>query len=171
LPEFRNGQKFKLEKLKVLVPIITAIIGLFGTGLALWANNKTDDNKDDLKATVIKLQEVVTEFSTLAKQLNTIVIPRIQKNLEEMHYDNKQLVDDFAAIRERLAYVEGSLSRKLRREIAKKEKASVGMLNILDKAATNVKEKVEIQKKSYIPTLQTQQMKMGPSLDSIIQGK
>jgi len=97
LGEEKNGAK--AAKWKVIGTVIVALIGVYGSVLATWMTSKTSDTGDALKATV--------------EQLNTHVIPGIQRLVDDLktenrilREENKDINEKTATLRERLVRVE-----------------------------------------------------------------
>lgn len=95
--EEKNGAK--AAKWKVIGTIIVAMIGVYGSVLATWMTSKTSDTGDALQATV--------------EQLNTHVIPGIQRLVDDLktenrilRAENKDINEKTATLRERLVRVE-----------------------------------------------------------------
>lgn len=97
MSEEKNG--VKAAKWKVIGATIVALIGVYGSVLATWMTSKTSDTGDALQATV--------------EQLNTHVIPGIQRLVDDLktenrilREENKDLNEKTATLRERLVRVE-----------------------------------------------------------------
>lgn len=94
-----NGNGVKAAKWKIAGTIVVAVIGVYGSVLATWMTSKTSDTGDALQATV--------------EQLNTHVIPGIQRLVDDLktenrilREENKDLNETTATLRERLVRVE-----------------------------------------------------------------
>jgi len=84
----------KATKITVIGSVLVALIGFLGM---IYVNSKTDDNKESHQKLV----------QALMNQLNTLVIPQIQKELQEINITLKELSQDESAARERIARLEG----------------------------------------------------------------
>jgi hypothetical protein len=160
----KNGKGLKATKWKVGGTIAVAML----TAWITYINNKSASD-DELKKTIVKQEAIVNE-------LNTGVIPAIQRRLDQLQQDYKELGQDESAARERIAKLEGILEALLRKVKIKDiivpafstrapEKESNGILKVL---GLGKKKKEKPKKKSAkIPTLQVQQ-RILPNLDSPI---
>ena len=154
-----NGKGLKATKWKVIGTIIVAAIpGIFATFHSTCSISKTASD---------------SELKSMVTQLNTIFIPAIQKMVEEIRYDAKQDRDDAAAMRERIAKLEGTIEgyRAGKRSGKKSGVARTAITSpniMLEKSLTEAKDRLEIKAKSKLPTLKMQYQQMGPSLEGVI---
>ena len=95
----------KPEKWKLVFVILSGLIGVYGATLSTCNSNRVDKNK--------VIQEETTK--ALLAQINSLVIPRIQKDMDDIRYNLSELTDDSAAIRERLTRVETIMELLARR--------------------------------------------------------
>jgi len=95
----------KPEKWKLIFVFLSGLIGVYGATLSTFNSNRVDKNK--------VIQEETTK--ALLAQINSLVIPRIQKDMDDIRYNLSELTDDSAAIRERLTRVETIMELLARR--------------------------------------------------------
>jgi hypothetical protein len=160
--EKNNNKSLKATKWKVGGTIAVALL----TAYITYINNRAADDAE--------LQKTIAKQDTLINEFNSNIIPTIQRHLEQLRQDHKELKEDESAARERIAKLEGILEAILRKvkikdivvpafPTEKPEKES-SILKVL-----GLKKKEEKKpKKIKLPTLQTQQKILGPSLDSPI---
>ncbi len=133
----------KSTKITVIGSIIVALIGFLGM---IYVNSKTDDNKESH-------EQLVQE---LMKQLNTLVIPQIQKELQEINVTLKELSQDESAARERIARLEGiieALPRSFRHRTRPTKIITTNIPDVFTKAIKKIKDETPIK----LPMLQVQQ--------------
>jgi len=143
--------KLKATKWQVAGRVVLALIGVYAATLAT-STATSSASKDSLEQMV--------------SQLNTIVIPAIQKLLEELRYDAKQDRDDDAAVRERVARLEGILESMSGKKGTAKPKGMEpwGFKKIMD----NATKKAAAKKETRLPTVRLQYQQLGPNLETAI---
>jgi len=85
-----------MKSLKIIGSVIVAALGAFGSYMGYQASQKTD------------AQAIISaaETKALMTQMNTLLIPQIQKGLDEIRRDIKEATQDQSADRERIARLE-----------------------------------------------------------------
>ena len=94
----------RIEFVKVIGQIAVGLLGLCGTVLSIWVTQRADNNEEALKMTI--------------ENLDTRVIPSMQKMIDEMRDKNDVLLEISSNLRERLARIEGKLESRSASEIA-----------------------------------------------------
>jgi len=103
--EGRKEMTDKSEKWKLIFVVLSGLIGVYGATLSTCNSNRVDKNK--------AIQEETTK--SLLTQINNLVIPRIQRDMDDIRYNLGELTNDSAAIRERLTRVETIMELLARR--------------------------------------------------------
>jgi len=85
-----------MKNLKIISAIIIAALGAFGSYMGYKASQKTD------------AQAIIAanEIKALMTQMNTLIIPQIQKGINDIRLDVKENMQDGSADRERIARLE-----------------------------------------------------------------
>jgi hypothetical protein len=106
-----------MKSAKIIGSIIVALLGAFGSYTGYKASQKTD-----AQAII-----VANEIKALMTQMNTLIIPQIQKGINDIRTDVKENMQDGSADRERIARLEAIieiLSRHHdRKKLAREAKA------------------------------------------------
>jgi hypothetical protein len=133
-----NGKSVKVARLKVIGAIGVAVLGLYGSIFSTCANQWAASE---------------STVDAMVDQLNSRVIPAIQKVLEEVRLDQKQDRDDAAAMRERIARLEGIIEALPKRWRARKRSSGEGA----EEVGPKMLPKVVRKKPEAIPMLQMEQ--------------
>jgi len=136
--------KLKATKWQVVGRIILALIGVYAASVATHtATNSV--SRDTVERD--------------ARQMDTVVIPAIQKLLEELKYEVKKN----AELRERVARLEGAL------ESMPGSRGTAGKPWGLEKVLGDMGKRKAARVETRLPTLRLQHQQMGPSLESMME--
>jgi uncharacterized coiled-coil protein SlyX len=146
--------------------VLIALLSTYATvQSARTASSSASD--EELKATIAKQEAIINE-------LNTGVIPAMQRGLETIQQTMKEMAQDESAARERIAKLEGILETFLRK--VKLSNVSISTYEKPPEKEAPLLEKVpgkKLKKKSlYIPTLQLEKKNvLQHHIDSPIEDK
>ena len=143
--------------IKTIGIIVIALISSYNT----YMTHKNDSDTDKNKADTIRAQE------SMLDQINKIIIPSIQRELNDLKVILRENSKVDSSVRERLAKLEGiieGLPRSMRhvRHTAPPDPTIKSLSEVLTGAANRIKEEAPIM----LPTMQVQQMVKSISEDS-----
>ena len=143
--------------IKTIGIIVIALISSYNT----YMTHKNDSDTDKNKADTIRAQE------SMLDQINKIIIPSIQRELNDLKVILRENSKVDSSVRERLAKLEGiieGLPRSMRhvRHTAPPDPTIKSLSEVLTGAVKKIKEEAPIM----LPTMQVQQMVKSISEDS-----
>ena len=123
--------------IKLLAAILVALMSAYSTYMSTHASSKSDVNQEKSD----------TKFEALMSQMNTLIIPQIQKELQEIKYSLREQAQDESSTRERIARLEAiveHLPRRYRTEPNKTFLEKARELHLKEYKKIKTKEDVKI---------------------------
>jgi len=107
---------------KILAAVLIAAMSAYSTYMSTYASSKSDNNQ---QATERNLIISNAKNEALIDLINTVVIPQIKEDLEEIEYSQKEQSQDESASRKRIARLEAIVENLPKRYLKESPKMTI----------------------------------------------